>query len=478
MTLLDVTIVNVALPSIERSLDAGPSQLQWILAGYTLAFGLALVPAGRLGDVYGRRNLFLVGLTAFVLASAVCGFVTSANGLAIARFAQGIAAGILNPQVIGFIQDLFKGAERGRAFGYFGATIGVSTAIGPLAGGALLALFGEQEGWRSVFLVNLPIGLVLIPLAWRLLPRPVTVQDDASAGHPKARLDVVGSLLLAAAVVAIMWPFVTSGGEGGSPASSPGEGEGRPWWTIAVGLALLGVLVWWERRVSATGGLPLIPGNLLRVPSFTYGVVVSTLYFLSFTGIWLASTLYLQTGLGLTPLHAGLVLTPFSIAGAISATVGGRLISRFGRPLVVVGIVITVVSLALVDVAVDHVAYPGVLWWAAGLLTVAGIGNGLVISPNQTLTLAKVPALDAGAAAGSLQTMQRLGAAIGVSANAAVFFAVLASTNSYTEAFSMSLKVVVGIMVLALVIAIVDWRRRSEHHVGTAPSPVEDAPAP
>ncbi|PWD52581.1 MFS transporter [Serinibacter arcticus] len=461
MTLLDVTIVNVALPSIEGSLEAGPSELQWILAGYTLAFGLALVPAGRLGDVYGRRNLFLIGLAAFVVTSAACGLVQSGPALAGVRFAQGLAAGVLNPQVIGFIQDLFKGPERGRAFGLFGATIGVSTAIGPLAGGALLAIFGEGEGWRSVFLVNVPIGLVLLPLAWKLLPRPEKKPEQKGA-----RLDVVGSLLLAAAVVAIMWPFVTStsegsgGGSGDAAASAPSPA----WWVIGVGAVLIAALVWWERRVTARGGLPLIPGNLLRVPSFTFGVGVSTLYFLSFTGIWLASTLYLQSGLGLSPLQAGLVLTPFSVAGAIAATLGGRWISRIGRPLVVIGIAITVVALAALDLVVMTVPEPTVIWVAAGILLFAGFGNGLVISPNQTLTLARVPPIDAGAAAGSLQTMQRLGAAIGVSANAAAFFAVLAATDSYTDAFATSLRVVVGVMLVALVIAVVDWRRRSDVH--------------
>ncbi|TGO05587.1 MFS transporter [Serinibacter arcticus] len=457
MTLLDVTIVNVALPSIESSLGAGPSELQWILAGYTLAFGLALVPAGRLGDVYGRRNLFLIGLAAFVVTSAACGLVSSGPALAGVRFAQGIAAGVLNPQVIGFIQDLFKGPERGKAFGYFGATIGVSTAIGPLAGGGLLALFGEGEGWRAVFLVNVPIGLILLPLAWKLLPRPEKRADAPARG---ARLDVVGSLLLAAAVVAFMWPFVSSTSEGAEGSA----GADRAWWVIAVGAALVAVLVWWERRVKARGGLPLIPGNLLRVPSFTFGVGVSTLYFLGFTGIWLASTLWLQSGLGLSPLQAGLVLTPFSITGAIAATLGGRWITRFGRPLVVIGIVITVVALAALDLLIGVVPEPGVAWVAAGLLMVAGFGNGFVISPNQTLTLAKVPPGDAGAAAGSLQTMQRIGAAVGVSANSAAFFAVLSSTGSYTDAFAMSLRVVVAIMLLGLVVAIIDTRRRSAQH--------------
>lgn len=451
MTLLDVTIVNVALPSIEHSLGAGPNELQWILAGYTLAFGLALVPAGRLGDVHGRRTLFLIGLTAFVLTSAACGLVTSGIALAGVRFAQGLAAGVLNPQVIGFIQEMFSGAERGRAFGIFGATVGVSTAIGPLAGGALLAIFGTAEGWRSVFLVNVPIGIVLFPLAWKLLPRP---KRTAATG---ARLDVVGSLLLAAGVVAIMWPFVSteSGGDGGS---------GPPWWTIAVGVALLAVLLRWEKRVRGRGGLPLLPGDLLRLKSFAFGVAVSTLYFLAFTGVWLSSTLYLQTGMGLTPLQAGLVLTPFSIASAISATIGGRLISRFGRPLVVVGITVCALGMLGVDLVVRSVTDLSVVWLVCGILAVAGLGSGLVISPNQTLTLSQVPLADAGAAAGALQTMQRIGAAIGVSANSAAFFAVLASTNDYARAFSTSLTIVVSILVAALLVAVIDWRRRDRTH--------------
>lgn len=453
MTLLDVTIVNVALPSIEHSLGAGPNELQWILAGYTLAFGLALVPSGRLGDVYGRRTLFLVGLAAFVITSAACGLAPTGIALAVTRFAQGLAAGILNPQVIGFIQDLFTGAARGRAFGWFGGTVGIATAIGPLVGGALLAVFGVEEGWRAVFLVNVPIGLVLFPLAWRLLPRTVR----ARGGH--ARLDVVGSVLLALGVVAIMWPFVTAEPGGGDIDGAPAP----PWWTMLVGIALLGVLVWWERRVERSGGLPLLPAALLRVPSFAYGVAVSTLYFLAFTGMWLSSTLYLQTGMGLTPLQAGLVLTPFSIAGAAAALAGGRLISRFGRPLVVVGIATTGLALFAVDLVVRFATDLRAVWLVAGILVVAGIGNGFVISPNQTLTLAKVPLTDAGAAAGALQTMQRIGAAVGVSINAAAFFAVLGPNPdlaAYGRAFSTSLTIVVGILVLALALSVIDWRRR------------------
>ena len=166
MALLNVSIVNVALPPIDVALDAGPNALQWIVAGFTLAFGLVLIPAGRLGDTLGRRRMFLLGLVVFVLASAGCGLAPTSDALVGWRLAQGVGAGILNPQVVGFVQQLFRGEERARAFGMFGATVGIATASGPLLGGILLAVFGEASGWRAVFLVNLPIGLALIPV-WR-----------------------------------------------------------------------------------------------------------------------------------------------------------------------------------------------------------------------------------------------------------------------------------------------------------------------
>src|SRR5690348_9654955 len=202
MTLLDVSIVNVALPSIERGLHAQQNALQWIVAGYALALGLLLVPAGRFGDAHGRRPVFMVGVALFVAASAACGLASSALALVLLRVVQGFAGGLISPQISGFIQSLFRGEERGKAFGYFGATIAVSTAIGPLLGGALIALFGAHEGWRAVFFVNLPIGAAILLLARRYLPAPT-----AAERRPQS-LDPIGVVLLGAAILCILVPFI------------------------------------------------------------------------------------------------------------------------------------------------------------------------------------------------------------------------------------------------------------------------------
>ncbi|MEE6271735.1 MFS transporter [Georgenia sp. MJ206] len=449
MALLDVSIVNVALPSIESSLAASPSDLQWIVAGYTLAFGLVLVPAGRLGDAIGRRRMFLIGLAGFVLASAACGLVTSASALAVVRLVQGVAAGILNPQVVGLIQQLFQGPERGRAFGMFGAVVGISTATGPLIGGVLLAAFGEEQGWRAVFLVNVPIGLVLLPLAWKLLPRTARVPGPL-------RLDVIGLATLGVGTICLMLPFVVAS-EGGGLSSAP-------WWLVGVAVVVLATFVWWERRFERRGGRPVVTAALARTRSFTFGAGIGGAYFAGFTSIFLIVTLYLQNGLGLSPLQAGLVQTPFALGGAVGAIAGGRLVTRYGRWLVVAGIVTVIVGLVATDVAATVLDPELLPWVVAACLSVAGVGNGFVISPNQTLALADVPVAQGGTAGATIQTVQRIGTSIGVAVTTAVFFTTLAATGpsveGYGEALAVGLRVTIGLVTLALLVALVDALRR------------------
>lgn len=443
MTLLDVSIVNVALPSIESALSATSSQVQWIVAGYTLTFGLVLVPAGRLGDLHGRRVMFLAGLAMFVVTSALCGAALSGTWLVIGRVLQGVAAGMLNPQVIAMIQELFSGSERARAFGMYGACVGISTAVGPLLGGVLIEVFGATQGWRAVFWVNVPVGLVTLILAWRLLPR---TRPEAT----QRWLDLPGLMLLGATVLVFMLPFVA------------GEDASALRWLLLLAGAAGAVAFWrWERRYERAGRKPVFTAGLIGTATYSRGALFALLYFGGFTSIFLLATLYLQSGLGLTALQCGIVLTPFAVAGAVSAWFGGRWVSRFGRRLVIVGVLAMLAGVIAADVIAVVSDGAAAAWWIGGVLAVSGFGNGIVIAPNQALTLNDVPVSDAGVAAGAMQTGQRIGTAVGLAASTSVFFAGLASTDGdYSHALAMGLRVVIGVLLMALVIAVVDqWRR-------------------
>ncbi len=470
MTLLDVSIVNVALPSIESGLGAGPSQIQWIVAGYSLAFGLSLVPAGRIGDLVGRRTMFLVGLTGFVLASAACGLATDAGALALTRIVQGLFAGILNPQVIALIQELFRGPARARAFGFFGMTVGVSTAVGPALGGLLVSALGPEYGWRSVFLINVPIGMVVIPLAWRRLRGVDEASRAARAERAAARpdsapshglgLDGVGLLLIAAIVLALMWPFIS--------ASENERGlAGAPWWTVGVAALLLVLLTVWERQQDSRGESAVLPGALVRNPGFVLGAGLGSAYFAGFTGIFIVTTLYFQQGAGMPAWEAGLAQIPFALASAVTSARSGRLVNRMGRRLVVLGLATMLVAIGAIIAVVELLSTQHwAVWLVSGLLALAGAGSGLVISPNQALTLADVPRDLSGTASGLLQTLQRLGATVGLALMTSVFFTVIGAAPVgdlavHSRAMGVSMAVTVVLLLVSLTVALVDARRRT-----------------
>ena len=453
MTLLDVSIVNVALPSIQTGVDATPSDLQWVVSGYALAFGLTLVPAGRLGDVLGRRTVFVVGVVLFGLASLTCGIAPNSTLLIVARLVQGAAGGILNPQVSGLIQQLFRGAERGRAFGLLGATIGISTAVGPVVGGVILDGLGEQRGWRWIFFVNLPIAVAAVVLAMRWLPDPPPRDPNR---HVDA--DPLGVVLLGAGVLGVLLPVVETG-RGGS---------GVPGWVAVVGGVLLGTFLWWERTYTRRGRSPLVDLALFRVPGYASGAAVGSIYFGGFTGIFFVLTIFFQQELGYSPLVAGLAVTPFAAGSAVTSAIGGRLVSRFGRSLVTGGLAVVLVGLMAVDVVLGAVHDASLGWWLAGPLLVAGLGSGLVISPNITLTVAEVPVERAGTAGGLLQTGQRIGTAAGIALVGAVFYST-AATGGGLDA-STALRVAAALVGVALLASAVDLRgrRRRERVTATA----------
>jgi EmrB/QacA subfamily drug resistance transporter len=449
MTLLDVSIVNVALPSIERDLGASAASVQWVVSGYALAFGLVLVPAGRLGDTLGRRRMFLVALSAFVATSALSGAAPTTGLLIAARLLQGVAGGMLLPQNSGLIQELFTGAERGRAFGFLGGTVGLATAAGPIIGGLLLGAFAGPEGWRWIFYVNLPIGLLALALAARLLPKA------ARASWRGLHLDLTGSLLLGGGVLGLLLPVV----------DATDGGLTRLWPLYGVAVALLAGFAWWETRTAHRGRQPLLDPRLAHISGYAPGLAIGLVYFVGFTGIWLVLALFFQDGLGYSPLRSGLAVTPFALGVAVSAVVAGRLVARVGRWLTVSGLTATVAGLAATALVLRHAQGDQPAWAAAGPLLLAGLGGGMVTSPNVTLTLQSVPVRMAGAAGGALQTAQRIGAAIGTALLVSVFYRVLAANgHSYPTAVSDALLCACGLMLLALLLAVAElWHRRAVH---------------
>jgi EmrB/QacA subfamily drug resistance transporter len=442
MVLLDVSIVNVALPSIRTGLSASQSDLQWVVSGYALTFGLLLVPAGRLGDVRGRRTVFVLALGAFTLVSALCGAAQNSAWLVFARLLQGVAGGVLTPQISALIQQLFRGQERGKAFGIFGSVVGISTAIGPLLGGLLIAAFGDSTGWRFVFFVNIPIGLVAMPIAWRLIPR-----QDRDTGN-RHDYDPVGVLLLGAGVVLLLLPFV----------------EDRQWtgdakWLLLLAAAALATgFALWERRYAGRGREPVVELGLFSVRSYAFGTGLITLYFAGFTPLFFVFTLYLQIGLHYSALAAGIAMLPFALGSAASAAIAGRAVHRYGRPLVAAGLLVVGIGFGGAVLAADLVPRHGTGWATALPLLVAGIGSGMVIAPNQTLTLAEVPVPRAGSAGGMLQTGQRIGSAVGIAAVGSAFFASVAGSHGrdYAGAFAGGITVALAFVAAAFLAAVGD----------------------
>ncbi|HEU0194501.1 MAG TPA: MFS transporter, partial [Gaiellales bacterium] len=437
------TIVNVALPDIKTALGSGSSTLVWIVSGYALAFGLVLVPAGRLGDRIGHKRTFVCGLAGFTIASAACGLAQSSTQLVAARAVQGLAAGFFYPAITATVQLVFSGRARSRAFGILGATIGVSTAAGPIIGGLLIEAGGTGNGWRWVFLVNVVIGIAAVPLAARLLP-PLRMRR-------RLGFDPVGLSLLALTLLLLMLPL------------AEGETAGWPPWTFASlggACAAAAGLALWERTYRRRGGDPVLSPDLLSDLDFTLGAAVALVYFAGFSSIFLVVSILWQTGLDRSALQTGLTVVPFSVASLIAASQSSTVSGRMGRWIVVLGSGMVGIGLVGVIAALHRGSPdPSSLAMVVPLL-VAGAGNGLVIAPNQDFVLRRVPREKAGTAGGLLQTAQRVGSAVGIAAVATVLFGTLAPgpgfrslEAAFTRSAQLALIVDVGLVAVAFGLA-------------------------
>ncbi|MGC4110030.1 MAG: MFS transporter [Nocardioides sp.] len=411
MDLLDATIVNVALPSIRTDLGADGAQLEWTVGGYLLAFAVLMITGGRLGDIFGRRRLFVTGVVGFTLGSALACVAPSIGVLLVARVVQGGFAAMMVPQVLSSLQSLYDARERAAMLGVIGAVSGMSAVIGPVLGGSLVSSDAFGIGWRSIFLINVPIGAVLVVLALRWVP-------DTRSEHP-LRLDPTGLLLATAGLLGVVYALV--------------EGRQQDWaaWVWAVGaggVVLLVAFVLQQRRRERAAGSALLPMRLFADRGFSAGLVTQGAFQGSLAGFALVLTVYVQTGLGWSAIHAGLTLLPFSLGAFVGTGVSVPLGMKLGKVVMVTGAGLqsasTVWVLATIHARGDRLT----TWDLVPALVVAGIGLGLLVVPLVDVALATIPTTEAGAASGAYGTVQQVGAALGVAIAGTVFFGVVGTS--------------------------------------------------
>lgn len=449
MDLMDVTILNVLLPTIETDLDASPAQLEWMLSGYTLALALGLISGARLGDMFGRKRVFLIGVAGFAAASALCGLSMDASMLVAARVLQGLLAAVMIPQVLVQLQVRYAPHERGGAMAAFSALTGLAASVGPILGPALLSWNLWGAGWRLVFFINVVVGVITIVTCLKLLPE--------SRATGAARLDLPGVAICTVGLLLVLYPLVTAAD----------RGDWRAWTyaTIAAGVAVLAGFVGYERRVSTRGGTPVLQVVLLRFRSVRGGLLVQLVFFVPVMGFFLIIMQFLQVGLGMSPLSAGLTMLPWSVATAVfAATSATLLLPKIGRATVQIGLLVIAAGFVLVAIpAAAATPQTGWLNVIAGMI-VGGAGMGLIVAPLAQLTLTDVPVEHASSGSALFNATTQLAAAFGVAVIGSFFFTRLQHTGttpaaSFGDALATSLWLAIGLLVVALAATFVLPRR-------------------
>ncbi|WP_370945948.1 MFS transporter [Amycolatopsis sp. cg5] len=410
LPIIDFFIVNVALPTINADLHASTATLELVVAAYGISYALLLVVGGRLGDAYGRRRLFFIGLMAFTVTSLLCGIAPSVDLLVLARALQGAASALMLPQVLSIIQASTSGESRSKALGLYGAMGGISTVVGQLVGGLLVSADLWGTGWRPIFLVNVPIGLVGLWLARQTLP-------ESRSENPHG-VDRLGTVLLGVSILSLLVPLME------------GRALGWPAWSIAL-LAVFPFAVWGfvvvERRIERSGAMPLLPPSVMRMPSMRRGLLVGVPFFAGFGAFMFVVAVTLQEGLHFGPLKSGLALTPMAVGFFTMSLVSSRFVTRYGQRVVVAGAAIQLLGL-LVLVGTMAMAWPAVTVFdlAPGML-LAGIGQGLAMTTLFRIVLSRVPAEIAGVGSGVMTTTQQTSLALGIATLGSLFASLIGS---------------------------------------------------
>lgn len=435
----DGNVVNVAIPALQHQLHAGPVALELVVGGYVFGYATALTTGGRLGDLLGYRRMFVLGVAGFTVASALCSLAQNSVELVGGRLLQGLAAAAIVPQVLALITSAFPGGERLRAMSWYGVTGGLSGICGQVLGGLLLVADPLRLGWRNIFLVNVPVGLIVLACALRVLPR------TRSACRPG--LDLVGVLATSGSVALAVVPLVL-GRELGWPLWA---------WALLVGsVPVMTAAILWERHLSAVGGQPLLDITLFRSRVFNVGLAVNAMFQLFFPSSTFVLSLLLQNGLGLSALQAGLCFAPMAVLAMAGSLGGRRLAGRFGIRVLTIGCVVIASSLVLTAITLQSAGDRATVPWLVVSLMLRGLGSGLILPSLVSAPLGGVHPTRAGAASGLLSTTQMFASVTGLAVTGALFFTALGSNPGradYAAATQLTLWVALCIVVLTTVLA-------------------------
>jgi len=436
---VDAFIVNVAIPTIATELHASAAQIEAVIAIYLIAYATLVVTGGRLGDIYGARNVFISGVAGFTVTSLWCGLAQSGPELIAARLAQGATAALMVPQVLATLHLLFADASRARAFGIYGIVLGLAGAAGFLLGGILVTLDLAGFGWRVVFFVNVPFGAVIIAAAWKIMPR-----FQRRAG---TRLDIPGAIVLFTGLLCLIGPLLFGHDLRWSPSV---------WLIMAAGAVIIAAFLRLERAVARRGGMPLIDLALLSDVAFMRGLAAVFFFFFANLSFYLVMTITMQKGLQIPPLQAGLVFLPLALTFVIASRHSGARAKHRGTLVLIEGCAVQIAGLAALVMAIEWIDTPSAMVLAL-VLTIFGYGQGLVMAPLSSAVLSTVKPVSAGAASGIYGTTAQIANAAGVAAIGAVYFAIESNQSARPALLAACALFALSIIACA---AFLTWMRR------------------